>query len=102
MKIVVLGGSGLIGSKLVNILRERGHEVVAASLATGLNTITGAGLDEALAGAQVVVDVTNSPSFEDKAVLEFFETSGRNIIAAEVKTGVKYHVALSIVGADRL
>jgi uncharacterized protein YbjT (DUF2867 family) len=102
MKITVLGGSGLIGSKLVNILRERGHEVVAASLASGLNTITGAGLDEALVGAEVVVDVTNSPSFEDKAVLEFFETSGRNIIAAEVKAGVKHHVALSIVGTDRL
>jgi len=102
MKITVLGGNGLIGSKLVKILRERGHEVVAASLATGLNTITGAGLDEALAGAEVVVDVTNSPSFEDKAVLEFFQTSGRNIIAAEVKAGVKHHVALSIVGTDRL
>src|SRR5215510_12691314 len=102
MNITVLGGSGLIGSKLVNILRERGHEVVAASLASGLNTITGAGLDEALAGAQVVVDVTNSPSFEDKAVLEFFQTSGRNIIAAEVKADVKHHVALSIVGTDRL
>jgi uncharacterized protein YbjT (DUF2867 family) len=102
MKITVLGGNGLIGSKLVKILRERGHEVVAASLATGLNTITGAGLDEAVAGARVVVDVTNSPSFEDKAVLEFFQTSGRNIIAAEVKAAVKHHVALSIVGADRL
>src|SRR5215213_11853472 len=101
MKIAVLGGSGLIGSKLVNLLRQEGHEVVAASLASGLNTITGAGLDEALAGAQVVVDVTNSPSFEDKAVLEFFETSGRNIIAAEIKAGVKHHVALSVFGADR-
>jgi uncharacterized protein YbjT (DUF2867 family) len=102
MKITVLGGNGLIGSKLVNILRVRGQEVVAASLATGLNTITGAGLDEALAGAEVVVDVTNSPSFEDKAVLEFFQTSGRNIIAAEVKAGIKHHVALSIVGTERL
>src|SRR5689334_12876800 len=102
MKIVVIGASGLIGSKLVTLLRQRGHEVVAASLATGLNTITGAGLDEALAGAQVVVDVTNSPSFEDKAVMEFFQTSGRNIIAAEVRAGVKHHVALSIVGTDRL
>ena len=102
MKITVLGGSGLIGSKLVNLLRQAGHDVVAASLASGLNTITGAGLDEALAGAQVVVDVTNSPSFEDKAVLEFFETSGRNIVAAEVKAGVKHHVALSVVGTERL
>jgi uncharacterized protein YbjT (DUF2867 family) len=102
MKIAVLGGSGLIGSKLVNLLRQEGHEVVSASLASGLNTITGAGLDEALAGVQVVVDVTNSPSFEDKAVLEFFETSGRNIVAAEVKAGVKHHVALSVVGSERL
>jgi uncharacterized protein YbjT (DUF2867 family) len=102
MKITVLGGSGLIGSKLVNLLRQEGHDVVAASLASGLNTITGAGLDEALADAQVVVDVTNSPSFEDKAVLEFFETSSRNIAAAEVKAGVKHHVALSVVGTERL
>ena len=102
MKIVVIGGSGLIGSKLVNLLREGGHDVVSASLVTGVNTLTGEGLDEALSGADVVVDVTNSPSFEDNAVLEFFETSGRNIIAAEVKAGVKHHVALSIVGADRV
>ena len=102
MKIVVIGASGLIGSKLVNILRQRGQDVVEASLASGVNVITGEGLDETLAGAEVVVDVTNSPSFEDKAVLEFFETSGRNIIAAEVKAGVRYHVALSVVGADRL
>jgi uncharacterized protein YbjT (DUF2867 family) len=102
MKITVLGASGLIGSKLVSLLRQQGHDVVAASLESGLNTITGAGLDQALAGAQVVVDVTNSPSFEDKAVLEFFETSGRNIIAAEVKAGVKHHVALSVVGTERL
>ena len=102
MKITVLGASGLIGSKLVNLLRQEGHDVVAASLASGLNTITGAGLDEALAGAQVVVDVTNSPSFEDKAVLDFFETSGRNIVAAEVKAGVNHHVALSVVGTERL
>lgn len=102
MKIVVLGGSGLIGSKLVNILRQRGHEVVPASLASGVNTVTGEGLDEALAGAQVVVDVTNSPSFDDQAVREFFETSGRNIIAAEVKAGIKHHVALSVVGTERL
>ena len=102
MKITVLGGNGLIGSKTVELLRQRGHEVVAASLATGLNTLTGEGLDDALAGAEVVVDVTNSPNFADKAVLEFFETSGRNIVAAEVKAGVKHHVALSIVGSDRL
>ena len=102
MKIVVIGASGLIGSKLVNLLRQGGHEMVPASLSNGVNTLTGEGLDKALTGAEVVVDVTNSPSFEDKAVLEFFETSGRNIIAAEVKAGVKHHVALSVVGADRL
>lgn len=87
MKIVVIGGTGLIGSKTVALLRQRGHEVVAASPQSGVNTLTGAGLDAALAGAQVVVDVANSPSFEDKAVLEFFETSGRNLIAAEKKAG---------------
>ena len=102
MKIVVIGGSGLIGTKLVNQLRERGHEVVAASPASGVNTITGEGLAEALAGAQVVVDVANSPSFEDKAVLAFFETSGRNLLAAEAAAGVGHHVALSVVGTDRL
>ncbi|MDQ0570564.1 uncharacterized protein YbjT (DUF2867 family) [Variovorax paradoxus] len=102
MKIVVIGGSGLIGSKVVIKLRDAGHEVVAASPATGVNTITGEGLAEALAGAQVVLDVANSPSFEDKAVLEFFETSGRNLMAAEAAAGVKHHVALSIVGTDRL
>jgi uncharacterized protein YbjT (DUF2867 family) len=102
MKIVVIGGSGLIGTKLVNRLRQHGHEVVAASPASGVNTITGEGLDEALAGAQVVVDVANSPSFEDKAVLEFFETSGRNLLAAEAGAGVGHHVALSVVGTDRL
>jgi uncharacterized protein YbjT (DUF2867 family) len=102
MKIVVLGGTGLIGSKVVNLLRARGHEVVAASPSQGINSITGEGLTEALTGAQVVVDVTNSPSFEDKAVLEFFETSTRNVLAAEVKTGVGHHVALSIVGCERL
>ncbi len=102
MRIVVLGGSGLIGSKLVTLLRQDGQDVVSASHASGLNTVTGEGLDDALAGAQVVVDVTNSPSFEDKAVLEFFETSGRHIVAAEVKAGVKHHVALSVVGTDRL
>jgi len=102
MKIVVIGGSGLIGTKLVNQLRERGHEVVAASPNSGVNTITGEGLAEALAGAQVVVDVANSPSFEDKAVLAFFETSGRNLLAAEAAAGVGHHVALSVVGTDRL
>jgi uncharacterized protein YbjT (DUF2867 family) len=102
MKIVVIGGSGLIGTKLVNKLRQHGHDVVAASPASGVNTITGEGLPEALAGAQVVVDVANSPSFEDKPVLEFFETSGRNLLAAEATAGVEHHVALSVVGADRL
>jgi uncharacterized protein YbjT (DUF2867 family) len=102
MKIVVIGGSGLIGTKLVNKLRELGHEVVAASPTSGVNTITGEGLAEALAGAQVVVDVANSPSFEDKAVLAFFETSGRNLLAAEAAAGVGHHVALSVVGTDRL
>jgi uncharacterized protein YbjT (DUF2867 family) len=102
MKIVVIGGSGLIGRKVVNILRERGHEVVAASPASGVNTITGEGLAAALASAQVVVDLANSPSFEDQAVLEFFETSGRNLFAAEAAAGVKHHVALSVVGTDRL
>ena len=102
MKIVVIGGSGLIGTKLVHKLRQLGHEVVAASPASGVNTITGEGLAEALAGAQVVVDVANSPSFEDKAVLAFFETSGRNLLAAEAAAGVGHHVALSVVGADRL
>ena len=102
MKIVVIGGSGLIGTKLVRRLRQKGHEVVAASPNSGVNTITGEGLAEALAGAQVVVDVANSPSFEDRAVLEFFETSGRNLLAAEAKAGVKHHVALSVVGSDRM
>ena len=102
MKIVVIGGSGLIGTKLVSRLRQKGHEVVAASPNSGVNTITGEGLADALAGAQVVVDVANSPSFEDKAVLEFFQTSGRNLLAAEAAAGVKHHVALSVVGADRL
>lgn len=102
MKIVVIGGSGLIGTKLVSRLREKGHEVVAASPNSGVNTITGEGLADALAGAQVVVDVANSPSFEDRAVLEFFQTSGRNLLAAEAAAGVKHHVALSVVGSDRL
>ena len=102
MKIVVIGGSGLIGTKLVNKLRQLGHDVVAASPSSGVNTITGEGLADALAGAQVVVDVANSPSFEDKAALEFFETSGRNLLAAEAAAGVGHHVALSVVGTDRL
>src|SRR5258705_3462453 len=102
MKIVVIGGSGLIGTKLVNRLRKQGHDVVAASPKSGVNTVTGEGLAEALAGAQVVVDVANSPSFEDKAVLKFFETSGRNLLAAEMAAGVGHHVALSVVGTDRL
>jgi len=102
MKIVVIGGSGLIGSKTVKRLRDAGHEVVAASPNTGVNTITGEGLPEALAGAQVVVDLANSPSFEDKAVLEFFQTSGRNLLAAEAAAGVGHHVALSVVGTERL
>src|SRR5262245_14625605 len=102
MKVVVIGGTGLIGKKLIPLLRGRGHEAVAASPASGVNTITGEGLAEALAGADVVVDVTNSPSFEDRAVLEFFETSTGNIVAAEAAAGVGHHVALSVVGADRI
>jgi uncharacterized protein YbjT (DUF2867 family) len=101
MKIIVIGGTGLIGSKTVAILRQGGHEVVAASPKSGVNTITGEGLKEAVAGAQVVIDLANSPSFEDKAVLEFFQTSGRNLLAAEAAAGVRHHVALSIVGTDR-
>jgi uncharacterized protein YbjT (DUF2867 family) len=101
MKIVVIGGTGLIGSKTVAILRQGGHEVVAASPNTGVNTITGEGLTTAMAGTQVVIDLANSPSFEDKAVLEFFQTSGRNLLAAEAAAGVRHHVALSIVGTDR-
>src|SRR5579871_2146691 len=101
MKIVVIGGTGLIGSKTVAILRQGGHEVVAASPKSGINSITGEGLKTALAGAQVVIDLANSPSFEDKAVLEFFETSGRNLLPAEAAAGVRHHVALSIVGTDR-
>ena len=101
MKIVVIGGTGLIGSKAVAILRQGGHEVLAASPNSGVNTITGEGVKEAVAGAQVVIDLANSPSFEEKAVLEFFETSGRNLLAAEAAAGVRHHVALSIVGTDR-
>jgi uncharacterized protein YbjT (DUF2867 family) len=101
MKIVVIGGTGLIGSKTVAILHQGGHEVLAASPKSGVNSITGEGLKEAMAGAQVVIDLANSPSFEDKAVLEFFETSGRNLLAAEAAAGVRHHVALSIVAIDR-
>jgi uncharacterized protein YbjT (DUF2867 family) len=102
MKIVVIGGSGLIGSKTVERLHNKGHTVVAASPKSGVSTITGEGLAEALAGAEVVIDLANSPSFEDKAVLEFFETSGRNLAAAEAAAGGKHHVALSVVGTERL
>jgi len=101
MKIVVIGGSGLIGSKLVNVLREQGHEAVPASPRSGVNTLTGEGLTEALDGAGVVVDVSNSPSFEETAVMHFFTTSTRNILDAEAVAGVGHHVALSIVGTDR-
>jgi uncharacterized protein YbjT (DUF2867 family) len=102
MKIVVIGGSGLIGKKVVTNLRQRGHDVVAASPSSGVNAVTGEGLAQALAGAQVVVDVANAPSWEDNAVLAFFETSGRNLLAAEAAAGVHHHVALSVVGTDRL
>ena len=101
MKIVVIGGTGLIGSKTVAILRQGGHEVVAASPKSGVNTITGEGLKEAMADTQVVIDLANSPSFEDGAVLEFFQTSGRNLLPAEAAAGVRHHVALSIVAIDR-
>jgi uncharacterized protein YbjT (DUF2867 family) len=102
MKIVIIGGTGLIGTKTAERLRKHGHEVIAASPNTGVNTITGEGLAQVLAGAHVVIDLANSPSFEDKAVLEFFETSGHNLMAAEKAAGVGHHVALSIVGTDRL
>jgi uncharacterized protein YbjT (DUF2867 family) len=101
MKIVVIGGTGLIGSKTVAILRQGGHEVVAGSPKSGVNSITGEGLKQAMAGAQVVIDLTNSPSFDDKAVLEFFETSGRHLLPAEAAAGVRHHVALSIIAIDR-
>lgn len=101
MKIVVIGGTGLIGSKVVERLRKRGHEAVPASPSLGINALTGEGLDEAMSGADVVIDLANSPSFEDQAVLNFFETSGRNLAAAEKKAGVKHHVALSVVGTGR-
>jgi uncharacterized protein YbjT (DUF2867 family) len=102
MKIVVIGGTGLIGTKVVKNLRDKGHEVVAASPSKGINSVTGEGLAAALVGAKVVVDVANAPSWEDKAVLEFFETSSRNLLAAEAAAGVGHHVALSVVGTDRL
>jgi uncharacterized protein YbjT (DUF2867 family) len=102
MKIVVIGGTGLIGSKTVERLRKKGHDVLAASPNSGVNTVTGEGLAKALAGAQVVVDLANSPSFEEKAALEFFEASGRNLFAAETAAGIRHHVALSVVGTDRL
>ncbi|MBN3752175.1 SDR family oxidoreductase [Paraburkholderia sp. Tr-20389] len=101
MKIVIIGGTGLIGSKTAAILRQAGHDVASASPRSGVNTITGEGLNEALAGTEVVIDLSNSPSFEDKAVLEFFEASGRNLRSAEANAGVRHHVALSIVGTDR-
>src|SRR5213078_4044126 len=102
MKIVVIGGSGLIGSKLVSKLREQGHEAIAASPKSGVNSVTGEGLAEALKGASVVVDVSNSPSWEDAAVLKFFETSTRNLLTYEAAAGVGHHVALSVVGTERL
>jgi len=102
MKIVVIGGTGLIGSKVASNLRQKGHEVIAAAPNTGVNTITGEGLTEALAGAQIVIDVANSPSFADEAVLNFFQTAGRNLAAAERIAGVRHHIALSVVGTDRL
>ncbi|CAI8768408.1 SDR family oxidoreductase [Methylocaldum szegediense] len=102
MKIVVIGGPGLLSSKTVAILRQGGHEVVAVSPKSGINIITGEGLKDAMAGAQVVIDLANSPSFEDQAVLEFFDTSGRNLLAAEAAADVRHHVALSIVGTDRM
>ncbi len=102
MKIVVIGGSGLIGSKVVRILREKGHEAVAASPQSGVNTLTGEGLAEVLMDTQVVVDVANSPSFEDAAVMAFFKTAGRNLLAAEAAAGVGHHLALSVVGTERL
>src|SRR2546430_4131192 len=102
MRIVVIGGSGLIGTKVVKNLRQRGHEVVAAAPSSGVNTVTGEGLAQALTGAEVVVDVANAPSWEDKAVLAFFEASGRNLLAGEAAAGVGHHVALSVVGTDRL
>lgn len=102
MKIVIIGGTGLIGSKTAERLRKKGHEVVAAAPKTGVNTLTGEGLAEVLKHTEVVIDLANSPSFEDQAVLQFFQTAGKNLAAAEIEAGVKHHVALSIVGTDRL
>jgi uncharacterized protein YbjT (DUF2867 family) len=102
MKVVVIGGTGLIGSKAVEKLKQKGHEAIAAAPNTGVNTITGEGLPSALSGAQVVVDLANSPSFEDQAAMEFFQTAGKNLIAAEIAAGIEHHVALSIVGTERL
>jgi uncharacterized protein YbjT (DUF2867 family) len=102
MKIVIIGGTGLIGSKTTERLRKQGHEVIAAAPNTGVNTITGEGVKEALAGAEVVIDLANSPSFEDKAAMEFFEISGRNLLAADKAAGVRHHIALSVVGTERL
>lgn len=102
MKIVVIGGTGLIGKKVVQILRQQGHEAVSASPSSGVNALTGAGLAEALKGADVVVDVANSPSFDDQPAMDFFQTSGRNLQAAEAAAGVRHHVALSVVGTERL
>lgn len=102
MKIVVIGGTGLIGSKVVEKLKQKGHETIAAAPSTGVNTITGEGLAAALAGAQVVVDVANSPTFEDQVAMDFFQSAGKNLIAAEVAAGVRHHVALSVVGTERL
>jgi uncharacterized protein YbjT (DUF2867 family) len=102
MKIVVIGGTGLIGSKLVNNLRERGHYVLAAAPSTGVNTVTRQGLAEAIDGAEIVIDVANAPAWDDQAVLEFFEESGRNLLAAETAAGVRHHIALSVVGTERL
>ena len=102
MKIVVIGGTGLIGSKVVEKLKQKGHEAIAAAPSTGVNTMTGEGLADGLAGAQVVVDVANSPSFESQAAMDFFQTAGKNLIAAEVAAGIRHHVALSVVGTERL
>jgi uncharacterized protein YbjT (DUF2867 family) len=102
MKIVVVGGTGLIGSKVASILRQKGHEIVAASPSKGVDTITGTGLAGALAGAHVVIDVANAPDFSDDAVMKFFETSSLNLMAAEITANVRHHIALSVVGADRL
>jgi uncharacterized protein YbjT (DUF2867 family) len=102
MKILIIGGSGLIGSKVVANLRQLGYEVLAGSPSAGINAMTGEGLADAIKGAQVVVDLSNSPSFEDKAVLDFFETSGRNLLTAEQAAGVKHHIALSVVGTERM